>query len=737
MSALIGALRASLSLETAQFEAGAKRAQRVNNGLHSSFKRTFGGIAGIAKAGLAGVISGLSVGLLIRGAKAGLDYAASLGEVSQQLGVTTRDLQVFRYAAGQVGVSQEQLEKGLQKLTITMGQLAAGAKAPRAALEGVRKGLADQIMTAKDGGDAFRILADALEPVTSRAQRAAVEIAVMGRSGAQLDNLLSGGSKALNQLALAAEELGIVLSAEQIAKADETADKLEAVKTVLSAQIAGVVADNAQAIIGLADSLAYLVSQAAQAAQKMAAFYRAVAIDRARQVAAHPGLNKVLFGTKGSAAILRAGAAAIRANAADKAPPKAAVPTPAGGTDIGKFLASGGGSKNGRSGSDDAERKRQEALRNAFQFDQELLRAQQDVLRAQQSLATDYSERAALAIQMLNLEQQGFEREMQYAVASGELSKAQAAQLQAEFAKKDALERQAVLAEEEAQRKEDYNRLDQLDFDLQRDILESQEQLADTAKEQRDIRLRLLELDYRAEKARLDAVLADEQASYAAKEEARRRLANLNKTFGNDREATIRATAGPFEQAQMQFGDLSEEMENLRVNGIMAAGDALATLATEGFGSFKEQAISAIQAVIAEFIRLQMIKMLFNVIGGGAGTGGIGVPFNTGLSGAGLSDVPLGVMSTGSLVPGFASGGGFNVMGRKGVDKNLLQLNGLPIARVSHGERVSISNDNQRMGGAGHTFNFAFSGPVTRETQLQVSAAARRGIAQANRKGAP
>jgi hypothetical protein len=128
MSALIGALRASLSLETAQFEAGAKRAQRVNNGLHSSFKRTFGGIAGIAKAGLAGVISGLSVGLLIRGAKAGLDYAASLGEVSQQLGVTTRDLQVFRYAAGQVGVSQEQLEKGLQKLTD--GPVGGGSEGP-------------------------------------------------------------------------------------------------------------------------------------------------------------------------------------------------------------------------------------------------------------------------------------------------------------------------------------------------------------------------------------------------------------------------------------------------------------------------------------------------------------------------------------------------------------------------------------------------------------------------------
>jgi hypothetical protein len=723
MSALIGALRASLSLETAQFEAGARRAQRVNSGLHSSFKRTFGGLGGIAKAGLAGLVSGLSVGLLLQGAKNALEYAGSLGEVAQQLGVTTRDLQVFRYAAGQTGVSQKELETGLSKLTITLGKVAAGAKAPAAALNAI--GISAEQLKGKDTGEALRIIADGLQNVTDRSQRAAVEVALFGRSGAQLDNLLAGGSKAINGLALAADKLGIVLSQEQIDKADETADKLDAVKTVLSAQIAGVVADNAQAIVGLADSLAYLVSQAAEAMQKMQAFYRTIAISGARFVRDNPLLSKVAFGTKGSAAILRAGAGAIRSNIADNAPAKA-TPKATGGADIGQFLAGGGGgSGKKRSGSDDAERKRLQALQDAFQFDQELLRAQQDVLRAQQSLAIDYSERAAISIQMLNLDKQAFEREMEYAVASGERTKAQAAQLEAEFAKRDALERQVVIAEEEAQRKEDYNRLEQLDFDLKRDELQSQEQLADTAKEQRDIRLRLLELDYRAEKARLDAVLADEQSSYAAKEEARRRLANLGKTFGNDRQATINATAGPFEQAQMQFGDLSEEMENLRVNGIMAAGDALATLATEGFGSFKDQAISAIKAVIAEFIRMQMIKMLFNVIGGA-----------TGMPGAGSMGGGINVTGLATTLPGFASGGGFNVMGHKGVDKNVLQLNGLPIAKVTHGERVNIGNDNQRMGGSPVSISFAISGPVTRETQLQIASAARRGIAQANRKGA-
>lgn len=719
MNALIGALRVSLSAETAQFEAGMKRAQRTANQTRSQFQKAFGGLGGIVKAGFAGVVTGLSIGLITQGVKAALDYAGSLKEVSQQLGVTTKDLQVFRYAAGQLGVSQNELERGLQRLTVTLGKVEAGAKAPAKALAAI--GISADQLKGKDTGEAFRVIADGLEKVTDRSQRAAVEVALFGREGAKLDTLLSGGSAQINELSLAAEKLGIVLSDEQIQRADDTADKLDALKTVLSARVAGVVADNADSIYKLADSLIYLVAQAGDAIGKINELWRTFAINRARQVAAFPTLNKVLFGTKGSAAILRAGAAAIRGNIADKTPKAAPVSAPrSSGADIGQFLKGGGGGGKAKRGPKDT------SLRDAFQFDQDLLRAQMDVVRAQQQLATDYSERAALSIQLLNLEQEAFKRGLEYEVAAGELTKAQAAQLEAEFVKRDALERQAVLAEEEAQRKEDYNRLDQLDFDLQRDILRSQEQLADTAAEQRAIRLRLLDLDYRAERARLETILADEQASYAAKEEARRRLANLNRTQANDTNAVIRDTAGPFEQAQMQFGDLSEEMENLRVNGIMAAGDALATLATEGFGSFKEQAISAIKAVIAEFIRLQTIKFLFNLLGSAAGAPGAGA------AAGGSNSLAIGYAG----LPGFATGGGFNVMGHKGIDKNVLQLNGLPIAKVSHGERVSISNDNQRMGVGGTTINMSFSGPVSRETMMQAGAKVRMAVASANRKGA-
>jgi hypothetical protein len=50
----------------------------------------------------------------------------------------------------------------------------------------------------KNTGQVFEMVADGLKNVTDRAQRAAVEVALFGKTGAQLDSLLSGGTDRLN-----------------------------------------------------------------------------------------------------------------------------------------------------------------------------------------------------------------------------------------------------------------------------------------------------------------------------------------------------------------------------------------------------------------------------------------------------------------------------------------------------------------------------------------------------------
>jgi phage-related minor tail protein len=200
----------------------------------------------------------------------------------------------------------------------------------------------------------------------------------------------------------------------------------------------------------------------------------------------------------------------------------------------------------------------------------------------------------------------------------------------------------------------------------------------------------------------------------------------------------MQSTAGPWEQAQMDFSDLSEEMEHLKVQGVMGVADAFTTLLTNT-ENWKDATISAIKQVIAEFIRLQTMKFLMNLASSAMGVPGGGSMMGGGMGG-GMSAV--GGMSSlfGGVDPmfltGFATGGSFNVMGRSGVDRNMLSLNGLPIAKVSRGERVSVGTNQQPMGGNTYNMPLNFHGPVSRETMMQAGAKVRAAVASSNRKGA-
>ncbi len=688
--------------------------------------------------GVAGLVAGLSVGMFTNIIKGALDYAGSLGEVAQQLGVTTRDLQTFRFAAGQLGVSQAEVDKGLGKLTITLGQVAAGAKAPTAALNAI--GIAAKDVAGADTGTAFRMIADGLEQIPDRAQRAAVEVALFGRTSAKLDTLLSGGSKAINELSLAAEKLGVILSDEQIQKADETADKLDALKTVLSAQIAGAVANNADAILGLANALVSLVGsigQAMNAWRQMEAQFNAGVfgmLGNEREAAKWRGAN---FQSGKQPTI------AGKSVTIDLGPAKS--PKPMGGGSIKPFLASGGG------GGGKSRAPRDTSLRDAFQFDNDLRRADMDILQAKRDLARDYTERASLEVAMLDLERQGYQAELQYQVAAGEITTAQAEQLKLKFDETDALRRKAILQDEEAQRLEDYNRLADVDLDIQKEHLEKLASLAETASERRDVELRLLDLSYRQERARLDAVLADEQSSFAAKEEARRRLAALSSSHAADRQGVMQQTRGPLEgylkTLPSDAAKMNEALEQVAVQGLQGLEDGILNVIT-GVQSLGDAFKQVASQIIADLLRIMIQKTIVNALGSALG-GGFG----------GTTMLPAGGYASG----GYTGNGGINdpagvvhgkefVLNAKAVRKiGIPVLNamnsgamgfrdggyvGLPIARTRHSERVNVSNDN--MGGSRPFVfnNYARMSPdEARRTGGQVAAGYRAEMNRATRKG--
>lgn len=255
---IVARLRLAGEQFTTELHKRMSEAEKAATSTASRINQAFGTVKGIAVTGALGFGAGEVAAVASRA----LDYASSLGEVSQQLGVTTRDLQVYRYAATQAGIDQEVMDKSLAKLTLTIGKAAGGSKPAAAAFASLGIGVRAADGHIRTAGEAIPLIADALAKVEDPARRAAAEVALFGKGGQALDTLLSAGRQQIDGFAAAAEHFGIVLTEAQIERADAAADAAGKLKTVLEANIAGVVADNAGAILHMAGALESLTSAA-------------------------------------------------------------------------------------------------------------------------------------------------------------------------------------------------------------------------------------------------------------------------------------------------------------------------------------------------------------------------------------------------------------------------------------------------------------------------------------------
>ena len=113
-------LNVSLALETARFSKGLADADRTLkkhfDRMEDMGKRIGQSLRAIGSVAITAGI-GMAANALRDMAKKGPETASSLGEQEQQLGVTTSELQRYRFIASQVGIDQEVMDKGLAKLS--------------------------------------------------------------------------------------------------------------------------------------------------------------------------------------------------------------------------------------------------------------------------------------------------------------------------------------------------------------------------------------------------------------------------------------------------------------------------------------------------------------------------------------------------------------------------------------------------------------------------------------------
>lgn len=217
-NAIIGALRAVLGIDTAQFETGLKSAQSHLSG--------FG--AGVAKAGAAAAVAfaaaGVAVAVAVKGA---INEADKLNKASQKIGVPVEELSALKFAADLADVSFEGLEKGLVKLSKAMVEAAAKPTSEAAnAFKALGVSATDGSGKLKSSSEVLQDVAGKFEGLKDGAGKTAVSVALFGKAGADLIPLLNAGKDGLQEMADEARQLGIVIDGKTAKSAEEFNDNL-------------------------------------------------------------------------------------------------------------------------------------------------------------------------------------------------------------------------------------------------------------------------------------------------------------------------------------------------------------------------------------------------------------------------------------------------------------------------------------------------------------------------------
>jgi hypothetical protein len=139
-------------------------------------------------------------------------------DLSARTGIATKDLQAFAVAGKLVGVGVEDVAKGMQKF---QRELVEGSAKTRAALQTL--GLSVKELQTMSAGDQMSTVLKAISELEDPAQRTAIAVELLGKSGAALVPL--GAS--FDEIRAKAEAMGIIMREEVVAAADDLGDSID------------------------------------------------------------------------------------------------------------------------------------------------------------------------------------------------------------------------------------------------------------------------------------------------------------------------------------------------------------------------------------------------------------------------------------------------------------------------------------------------------------------------------
>jgi len=182
------------------------------------------------------LMAGAATGIGLLG-KRMLDTADSMAKTADRVGVTTDLLQELRFAASQTGVSTVKLETSLERMTKRIGEAATGVGAAATTYQRLGISVTNADGSLRTSEVILNDVANALQSVSSQAEKAAITAALFGREGVALSLLLDKGAKGIEEYRNQAQKLGLVIDEDLLRNSEKAVDQLDILSRIIKSQI--------------------------------------------------------------------------------------------------------------------------------------------------------------------------------------------------------------------------------------------------------------------------------------------------------------------------------------------------------------------------------------------------------------------------------------------------------------------------------------------------------------------
>lgn len=188
-------------------------------------------------------------------------FADEVNTLSVQTGLSTDQIQEFKYMAELTDTSLETVTGSLSKLTRNMSSAQDGTGAAADAFKALGVDVTDAEGNLRSNQDVFLEAIDALGQMDNATERDATSMAIFGKSAQELNTLVAQGSEGIKAFADEAHDMGYVLDKDTLDSLNGVDDAMQRLKntgTTLKNQIGLALAPT---ISGFADELMGFMGQ--------------------------------------------------------------------------------------------------------------------------------------------------------------------------------------------------------------------------------------------------------------------------------------------------------------------------------------------------------------------------------------------------------------------------------------------------------------------------------------------